>query len=342
MLPWKKKQVPNTLEDARPLFTVLSGYVEGLKHLILAPKEDKSIRFADEIEGLCAQAARIETDDSALQAALKIKLATESFADHQRSSIEKIIAELDHSLRDMVSTLDQALTSGDKMLDGVSSSSRKLGLLQEIRTYEELRKKVAEEVAFLNRAVSEYRQTTHAIQERYRKELDAMRSNLDVAQLAAKVDTLTNLPNRACHEYQLVGSLERVCQGAKYALAIIDMDGFKAINDTHGHMAGDNALVVFTEALCKHLGGGIFVARLGGDEFTVIAEGSKEALDKRLRDFETKLASTRFDIGVTKQYLAMSFGVVDVLAGSSYRTLMKEVDDFMYASKKAKKQARSA
>jgi len=242
----------------------------------------------------------------------------------------------------MIGSLDDALSSGDRMMGGVGNSTRKLNSMQDLTTFEELRKSVAEEAAALASALAEYRQSTLELQDKYRKELAQMRSTLDKAQIAAKVDGLTNLPNRTCHEYQMATTLEEVAKGQKYALALIDLDGFKAINDTHGHAAGDAALVALTQALCKFLGRDAFVARLGGDEFTIIAKGASDQLERRMAEFQSKLANTKFDLGSTKQSIAISYGVSDITAGNVYGTLMKQADEKMYANKRAAKSGRAA
>lgn len=83
-------------------------------------------------------------------------------------------------------------------------------------------------------------------------------------------DPLTELPNRA-HFNQALEQALHSSQDSSHALLYIDLDGFKPINDTLGHEAGDEALKVVAARLRQHLAQGDFVARLGGDEFVVIA-----------------------------------------------------------------------
>jgi len=337
MLPWKRKSEPITPEGPVNSSAVLANCVGSLKLLVVAPREDKSVKYVGEIEN--------HLQNSGLQdaeAAQKIRAASETFSKHQRDSIEHIIAEFDHSIRSMIGALDDALNSGNTMMNGVGNSTRKLNSMNELRTFEELRKSVAEEAAILASALSEYRQSTLQLQEKYKKELALLRTTLDKAQIAAKVDGLTNLPNRTCHEYQMATTLEEVAKGQRYALGLIDLDGFKAINDTHGHAAGDAALVALTQALCKFLGRDTFVSRLGGDEFTIIAKGASDQLERRLAEFQAKLGNTKFDLGSTKQSIAISFGITDVTAGTEYGSLMKQADERMYANKRAAKSGRAA
>nr|WP_199042323.1 diguanylate cyclase [Dyella sp. ASV24] len=86
-------------------------------------------------------------------------------------------------------------------------------------------------------------------------------------------DMLTGLPNRVLFHDRLLTAMQRVPRhGPGFALALLDIDGFKAVNDTHGHPAGDALLQAIAERLGDGLRSNDTVARLGGDEFALILE----------------------------------------------------------------------
>jgi diguanylate cyclase (GGDEF)-like protein len=90
----------------------------------------------------------------------------------------------------------------------------------------------------------------------------------------AQYDSLTGIPNRQFFSDQLGRATARARRDAKkVALLYLDLDGFKAINDTMGHHAGDELLKAVAERLKKAVRAGDVVARLGGDEFAVLLEG---------------------------------------------------------------------
>ena len=98
-------------------------------------------------------------------------------------------------------------------------------------------------------------------------------------------DELTGKANRRGFDY----ALDRVSQGAaRYGLFFIDMNGFKAVNDTHGHDAGDELLVVTAGRLAGLLGPGDVVARLGGDEFALVLPGLAD--DTRAAELARRMA----------------------------------------------------
>jgi len=87
----------------------------------------------------------------------------------------------------------------------------------------------------------------------------------------AHTDMLTGIANRRSFLKQAEARLQRFREGGSwFALLVLDLDHFKAINDRHGHHEGDRALVRFTETVVAHLGSGDLLGRLGGEEFGLL------------------------------------------------------------------------
>lgn len=88
----------------------------------------------------------------------------------------------------------------------------------------------------------------------------------------ASHDMLTGLSNRVGLSKALDASLARPAEGQQLAVIYLDLDGFKAVNDTHGHMAGDRLLQLVSQRLRRLVRAGDLAARIGGDEFIVLSE----------------------------------------------------------------------
>lgn len=97
------------------------------------------------------------------------------------------------------------------------------------------------------------------------------------AVVAATTDFLTGLPNRRAFVAALEASANE--EGCPFAVAIVDLDRFKAVNDTFGHAAGDQLLNRVAERLVSVIGSGGLVSRLGGDEFGILVSGIRRAKD---------------------------------------------------------------
>src|SRR5690606_16163981 len=98
----------------------------------------------------------------------------------------------------------------------------------------------------------------------------------------AHYDTLTGLPNRAYFTEQVEADLERRRHGKVQDMAmlmIVDVDDFKHVNDTMGHLIGDRVLIETSERLSRVLGKDSLVARLGGDEYVVYRAGGVTPTD---------------------------------------------------------------
>lgn len=170
---------------------------------------------------------------------------------------------------------------------------------------------------------------------------DAMsvRREHDLLHTLAHSDPLTGLPNRRGLDIALSSALARATQHEQLAVFLIDLDGFKPVNDRFGHAVGDMLLVAVTTRLKAHLRQGDTVARLGGDEFVVLLSGlrtSGEAMSVMKRCMEAVRQPIALDGGVMVQ-VGSSIGISISTAGSSSANLMQSADEAMYSAKHAGK-----
>jgi diguanylate cyclase (GGDEF)-like protein len=158
----------------------------------------------------------------------------------------------------------------------------------------------------------------------------------DIASLVATLDPLTLLPNRTAFAERLHRALKTVERdGTRAALMYVDLDGFKGINDGHGHATGDIVLAELAHRLRDLVRRSEFVARLGGDEFAVIVEplAGIEAIDEVARRVLDALSTPVIADGVSYNVTA-SVGVA--LApddASTIDALLRCSDEAMYRAK---------
>ena len=155
-------------------------------------------------------------------------------------------------------------------------------------------------------------------------------------QVRAHTDALTGLANRA----GLWSELER--RGptlASSAVLFLDLDGFKPINDTFGHVAGDLVLRTVAERLSAVARKADIVARMGGDEFVVIANGMRDEDAHLLAVRMTESIRTPIDVFGALVTISASIGVAMHHGADSLHTTLVHADSLMYAAKRAQRAA---
>ncbi len=151
----------------------------------------------------------------------------------------------------------------------------------------------------------------------------------------ANTDHLTGLYNRVGLEEAIDASPNQV-QGVLY----LDLDGFKAVNDTHGHETGDDVLVVVAKRFQAVVGEGELLARMGGDEFVVVVTGEPTSADDITRRLEAAAEELRAAVadeivlGSRSVRLGVSVGTATFTQGQSLRALLREADVAMYELKR--------
>lgn len=156
----------------------------------------------------------------------------------------------------------------------------------------------------------------------------------------ARHDPLTGLENRAAFNVALERAIARASRrpSSQVALLMIDLDGFKAINDTHGHTAGDSVLKNVADRLRVCARTGDIVCRLGGDEFAVILEGSfpispEVVAQKILTGIGAPIALNKTTVAV-----GCSIGISIYPTGAdNMASLIEQADAAMYTAKQSGK-----
>jgi diguanylate cyclase (GGDEF)-like protein len=168
-----------------------------------------------------------------------------------------------------------------------------------------------------------------------RASLAEMRTRLEELEHLADTDTLTPLPNRRRFLRELeraVGQASR--HGTPAAVLYIDLNGLKRVNDRHGHLAGDTALIHVARLLQGLIRTTDVVARIGGDEFGLILDhlDHNSAIETAER-IARCIASQPVDLGGAQVSLQAAIGVATLLPGDSAEDVMQRADRNMYRAK---------
>jgi diguanylate cyclase (GGDEF)-like protein len=170
---------------------------------------------------------------------------------------------------------------------------------------------------------------------RLRAEVQVYRGRLEDAERLAGLDALTGLDNRR----RVESSIEyRIGQKKAFSILLLDLNGFKQLNDTCGHLAADEVLRQFSSELKSGFRATDVVGRWGGDEFIVVLDGGlQNAAEHISRISRWVCGDYTISVGDASRKIAVStaIGAAAWEAGDSLRTLVGRADAAMYRDKRA-------
>jgi diguanylate cyclase (GGDEF)-like protein len=150
-------------------------------------------------------------------------------------------------------------------------------------------------------------------------------------------DTLTGLPNRVLFVERLKQALDRFKQQPEYKFAVLflDCDRFKVVNDSLGHVVGDQLLIAVARRLASCLRPSDTLARLGGDEYTILLENIKESSDAtRIAEQLQQQLTIPFQLNEHEVFINASIGIVaDPTDYDQPEHLLRDADTAMYRAK---------
>ena len=166
----------------------------------------------------------------------------------------------------------------------------------------------------------------------YRSHIERLHTEYEVMANLAYTDTLTSLPNRRrLYEdvYRLIALAERY--GQEFCVCLFDLDHFRCLNDTHGHLVGDQVLQEVAQVARLHLRATDLFGRWGGEEFVVLLPQT------RLNDAQTALERVRLALHTIAlpnvHAITASFGIAAYLPGDTSESLLHRADQALYLAK---------
>jgi diguanylate cyclase (GGDEF)-like protein len=174
---------------------------------------------------------------------------------------------------------------------------------------------------------------------RLEAELAAMRERVAELETRAESDPLTGVMNRRGFERELKRAGAYVRRyGGNAALVYLDLDGFKAVNDRHGHAAGDWALGRLARLIAGHVRASDVVARIGGDEIVALLWNLRaDQAEAKARAIEEMIAASPFEHSGKRFKLGLSAGFTMLVPGDTAAAALARADAAMYARKRERR-----
>jgi diguanylate cyclase (GGDEF)-like protein len=175
--------------------------------------------------------------------------------------------------------------------------------------------------------------------DRLQAELKAEREKVKALEATADIDPLTGVFNRRGFDRELKRSLAYVQRyWTRAALIYVDLDGFKPVNDAHGHAAGDAVLAQVAATLVANVRASDTVARIGGDEFALILWNLSEAdAASKAWALEVAVSEATVEWDNTTLSVGASIGLAMLGPSDEVPAVLQKADQAMYARKRARK-----
>ena len=165
--------------------------------------------------------------------------------------------------------------------------------------------------------------------------IERKEARAEIARLAYH-DILTGLPNRAQLRHLITTAIAACPTGSHVALAFLDLDHFKDVNDTLGHAAGDELLIQLAQRLREHIGPEDMLGRLGGDEFVILLPYRDGESAERVAAEITEALAAPLRLGSRQLQMSASIGIsLYPDHATDIDTLMQQADAAMYMAKQA-------
>lgn len=277
-----------------------------------------------ELEKLLAADALLSDDDICRLHALHISGRDVQAFELAQSQLREVLGESEKQAGHAERTVKRFTTSlGDAIQDVQQQSESHLA---------ETVSRVLAEASLLQNVLG----GLHQQLARQRREVDQVMERLERAQMEPLRDPLTGLKN--------THGLRRMVEGREnsagltgVAFLAVDLDYFKSINDTHGHVIGDKVLTKVAEILLEQCSGDAMAARLGGDEFAMLLPGKcladAAALAEHIRATATRTVITRPDGMQYVGAVTLSIGVAIGKSCDTLESLRHRADEALYDAK---------
>jgi len=262
-------------------------------------------------------------------------------------SLGEVSSDVNNTIKDSQAQFDQRQAGNEQLKRHISHIEE---AVSESDSLESLRKQTQFCVEKLVSTLSEQQTNDQQGQEALMTLLSSMQSRIDTLQqqtsvykkklaeqaMQSRTDPLTRLPNRQAYNERLEAAFANFkSNGDSLAVAVVDIDHFKSINDRFGHAAGDKTLQVVSKFLKQSLSEKDFVARWGGEEFVMLLPESEMAdIDKKLNDVRTKLAAMPFKFKQEKVKITASFGATCFSENDNTETVFERADEYLYKAKR--------
>ena len=301
--------------------------------------EVDSRRFRQDINALGEKFATTEKTRSLAGVYNRYRKKIYAFISGQKACLAAREAEL----KEIIDLLTRAMASLDADNQVFNQAVyRQTEKIEELRQLDDIRKiktSLSVGVSRLRTAVREKRIKDDRRLKRLSKRVQTLHRELEATRAESMTDGLTGVYNRKALDGHLIDLVERnLSRREPFCLLLLDIDDFKAVNDTFGHPVGDRVLIAVARQCRAIIRGDDFIARYGGEEFAVVIPGvSLRTARKRAEQLCRRIAETHYEVDEDRQRgvlgVSVSIGVSRYRRGDNVSSVLARADKSLYAAK---------
>jgi diguanylate cyclase (GGDEF)-like protein len=282
-----------------------------------------------------------------LKAELTAQMGIEKLAAHGEQTREHLRAwgrgaarhyqgkarEVKEMLLTMARTAESVSARDQRSAGQMSAVTARLRAIATLEDLTEIRASIDISAAELKTSIDRMTEEGREVLDHLKKQVEDYQTKLEEAEKIASRDALTGVSSRVYVEGQIE---KRVESRATFCLVIVDIDGFKKVNDAHGHLAGDELLKQFAGELKSACRSTDTIGRWGGDEFILLFDSGleeAEAQTERVRKWVCGNYSVPGNTGTLRLHVDASIGLAAYVAGEEMNALVGRADAAMYEQK---------
>jgi len=310
----------------------------------LADESSGKKSFRSQLEGLRKKIlANTGPSMSGMTALSALDLCRDQFRQEHIRRMER-----DRQYAEIIAFLRKSLANltGDSRTfhEDLLETTDRIKELVELKDVQELKTRIAAEVHELQRTVQEKQKREQNQFAKLSDQIAGLQKKLEEAKTEASLDGLTGIANRRNFDFTFQRWVIAHDKSEEpFTVALLDLDGFKQVNDTHGHQVGDQVLISTAMEIQRNIRASDYLARYGGEEFVVLSSGMKlsesekrfSALLKRIEAMEIEYRSADKKISVLS--ITASCGVAEYALGENAAELIRRADEALYEAKRAGK-----
>lgn len=355
MLLTRRKKVGNEdlkdmiyrLEDSENRENAYNSVIRTLLVLIkdfaLNIAEIKTDRFYESMDEFSEIFLEQKASKRILSSFKKQKKVIASFIDDQKGYLN----EREEELRNIIDLLTRAMVSVDSENDAyhhkIMQQSEKMEQITRLDDIRKIKSALEKEVETLRATVRTKQFDEQARIHNLSSKVKTLSEELELVKRESLRDGLTGIYNRRAFDDYLQSLSDRnLLYGHDFAVLILDIDDFKAVNDTYGHPVGDRVLLAMANTCGKMVRSDDFLARYGGEEFVIVLpKASRRNALKKAKQICKTIYKTRYTLDENDDrpplVLSVSIGVTAFKKGDVAATVLARADQALYIAKHAGK-----